>query len=65
MPHWKFFVWTFAGSAIWNTILAGAGLVLGSNFRQLQDYVGPVALASIVAMLAWYLYRVVTWKPRD
>lgn len=65
MPHWKFFLWTFAGSAIWNSILAGAGLFLGTNFRDLQDYIGPFALASIVVMILWYLYRVLTWKPRD
>jgi membrane protein DedA with SNARE-associated domain len=64
MPHWKFFIWTFAGSAIWNTILAGAGLYLGSNFRQLQDYVGPVAVATMGLMIAWYVHRVITWRPR-
>ena len=64
MPHWKFVIWTFAGSAIWNSVLAGAGLFLGSNFEQLQDYVGPVAVASIGLMVAWYLYRVATWKPK-
>jgi membrane protein DedA with SNARE-associated domain len=64
MPHWKFIIWTFVGSAIWNSILAGAGLFLGSNFEQLQDYVGPVALATIGIMIAFYLYRVATWRPR-
>jgi membrane protein DedA with SNARE-associated domain len=65
MPLWKFFVWTFAGSAIWNTVLAGAGLFLGTNFHELQDYVGPVALGGVVLMIGWYLYRVITWRPRD
>ena len=64
MPHWKFFIWTFAGSAIWNTMLAGAGLYLGSIFEQLQDYIGPVAVVAMVGMIGWYLYRVVTWRPR-
>jgi membrane protein DedA with SNARE-associated domain len=64
MPHLKFFVWTFAGSAIWNTILAGAGLYFGSNFERLQDYVGPFAVASIAVMILWYVHRVITWRPR-
>lgn len=65
MPRWKFFLWTFAGSAIWNTMLAGAGLLLGTRFEELQDYIGPVALAAMAAMIGWYLWRVFTWRPRD
>ena len=65
MPHWKFVIWTFAGSAIWNSMLAGAGLFLGSNFAQLQDYVGPFAVASICIMIVLYLHRVITWRPRN
>lgn len=64
MRLWRFFAFTFAGSAIWNTILAGAGLYLGSRFAELERYVGPVATASIVLIAAGYAYRVVTWKPR-
>ena len=64
MPHWKFLLWTFAGSAIWNAILAGAGLYLGTNFEQLQRYVGPAAVVTTAAMIAFYLYRVITWRRR-
>ncbi|NNM76045.1 DedA family protein [Sphingomonas sp. ID1715] len=64
MPHWKFVIWTFAGSAVWNAVLTGAGVYLGSNFERLQDYVGPVALAVMALMIGWYLYRVATWRPR-
>lgn len=64
MPHWKFAIWTFGGSAIWNALLAGAGLYLGSNFEELQDYIGPVALVAMAAMVGWYFWRVFTWRPR-
>lgn len=64
MPLWRFFAWTFAGSLIWNSILAGAGYLLGSQFRELDRYVGPVGLALTGVMLLAYLYRVATWKPR-
>ncbi|HEU0044067.1 DedA family protein [Sphingomonas sp.] len=64
MPRWKFVIWTFAGSAIWNAILAGAGLLLGSRFKMLNDYVGPFAIATSALMIGAYLYRVATWKPR-
>ncbi|WP_423606982.1 DedA family protein [Sphingomonas sp. MS122] len=60
----RFLLATFAGSAIWNAILAYAGLLLGSRFEQLQDYVGPLAIGFTVVALAYYLWRVVTWQER-
>jgi membrane protein DedA with SNARE-associated domain len=63
MPRWRFLVATAAGSAIWNAILAGAGLYLGNNFAAIERYIGPFAVATIIAVIALYLYRVVTWKP--
>jgi membrane protein DedA with SNARE-associated domain len=65
MKHWKFMLFTFAGSAIWNTILAAAGLFLGQRYDRLHDYVGPVAIATTVLIVAAYLWRVMTWRPRD
>jgi len=65
MPLWRFFVATFVGSAVWNTVLAGAGYHLGSNFDRLDRYVGPAAIALSVAIVIGYIYRVATWKPRE
>ena len=65
MPRWKFAVWTAGGSTIWNCVLVGAGYYLGSNFQQLDRYVGPASIAVIVLMLGLYGWRVLTWKPRD
>ena len=64
MPHWRFILATAGGSAIWNCVLAGAGVVLDRNFEQLDRYVGPVAIALMAAGVGFYLYRVATWKPR-
>jgi membrane protein DedA with SNARE-associated domain len=64
MPLWKFLLFTFVGSAIWNTMLAAAGLFLGSRFQELDRYVGPVAIATTVLIVGAYVYRVATWKPR-
>ena len=64
MPKWKFLLWTTAGAAIWNSILAGAGLFLGSRFQELDRFVGPLAVALGVAMTAWYLWRVIRWERR-
>lgn len=65
MPLGRFLVVTFAGSLIWNGALIGAGYYLGSNFEELQRYVGPVAVALTAAIILWYVWRVITWKPRD
>ncbi|MBX3594857.1 DedA family protein [Sphingomonas sp.] len=61
----RFLIATFAGSAIWNAVLAYAGLILGSRFGQVQDYVGPVAIAFTVAIIGIWLWRVARWKARD
>ncbi|WP_298090789.1 DedA family protein [uncultured Sphingomonas sp.] len=64
MPLWRFLLWTFAGSTIWNAILAYAGLLLGSRFEVLDRYVGPAAVALTVMIIIGYIWRVITWKPR-
>lgn len=60
----RFLLATFVGSAIWNAVLAYAGLLLGSRFEELQVYVGPVAILTTAAVVAVWAYRVVTWKRR-
>lgn len=64
MPLWKFVLWTFAGSAVWNAILAGAGVLLGTRFRQLEDYLGPFAMGTMAVVVLVYVYRVVTWRKK-
>ena len=61
----RFLVATFAGAAIWNVVLTGAGYYLGRNFEAINDYVGPIATATMLLILIFYLYRVATWKPHD
>ena len=64
MPVWKFLLWTAAGTAIWNTVLAYAGVALGAHFGDLDRYVGPVAIAIFVLIAIGYVWRVLTWKRR-
>lgn len=64
MPLWKFLLWTAAGTAIWNTILAWAGIAFGAHFSELDRYVGPIAVATFVVIIAGYVWRVLTWKPK-
>jgi len=64
MRHWRFLLWTAAGSSIWNCFLVAGGYYLGANFRELDRFVGPAAIAFMAGVVLFYLWRVVTWKPR-
>lgn len=64
MPLGRFLLYTTAGSAVWNSVLIGAGYFLGTQYGRIQAFIGPVAIAALVAGLGWYLWRVATWKPR-
>ena len=62
MNVWKFAIWTAGGALIWNIILVGAGYLLGAHFARIDDYLGPIANASVAIMVVAYLWRLLTWK---
>lgn len=64
MRHGKFLVFTFAGAAVWNTILIHGGLWLSSYFAEAQGWLNAIVIGSVVLALGAYVWRVVTWKPR-
>lgn len=64
MGHIPFILWTMAGALIWNIILAGAGYVLGYNFREIDTWIGPLATATVAIAVVAYLYRLATWRPK-
>jgi membrane protein DedA with SNARE-associated domain len=64
MPFGRFVLFTALGSAIWNAILVGVGLWLGTTFDKVEHLVAPVLIVGAVVMLGLYLWRVLTWKPR-
>ncbi|MDX3910294.1 MAG: DedA family protein [Sphingobium sp.] len=63
MGHVRFLLWTGAGALIWNVILAYAGFILGSNFKEIDKYIGPAATATVAIAVIFYLYRLITWRP--
>ena len=65
MPFWRFVGYTAVGSIIWNVILVGVGYWLGATVDDIEHWVAPVVTAIVVAIVAIYLWRVVTWKPQD
>lgn len=61
----RFLIYTLAGTTIWNILLISAGIFLGSRFQEEVDkYVGPLAIITIVVVVAVYVWRVATWRPR-
>lgn len=63
MPLVKFTVLTTAGSAVWNTLLIGAGWLLGENWSRITGIVGSVSDVLLIvmgilvaALVGWWLY---------
>jgi membrane protein DedA with SNARE-associated domain len=54
-----FLLYTTIGSALWSGALAFIGRLLGREFDQVGDYIGPVSWIVIGVLLALYLRRVV------
>jgi membrane protein DedA with SNARE-associated domain len=59
MPLPIFVLYTAAGSAAWNGALIGAGYALGSNWDEVEQYVGYLQYAVILGALAlvgWFIW---------
>jgi membrane protein DedA with SNARE-associated domain len=63
MPHWRFLLYTAAGAAIWNTLLIWAGRWAGQTFAEAEKWLGWITVAVAVISVAFYVWRVVRWKP--
>jgi membrane protein DedA with SNARE-associated domain len=64
MKHWKFLVFTFAGAAVWNTLLILGGHWLAdylTGTKPVMDWIIGTMLAVIIAV---YLWRVLRWRAR-
>lgn len=65
MPLPRLLMYSAIGTAIWSTGLAVAGYLLEDGYRAVAEYTNPVSNAIIGAMVLWYIYRVVTFRPRE
>lgn len=63
MSLWRFVVFTFAGSAIWNAVLIEGGRQIAPLFDKYKSLASLVIVVLMAAIVLWYVYRVVTWKP--
>lgn len=62
MRHVPFLLYTAAGAAVWNTLLLMGGQWLGHRFTEAGQWIGWATLALAAITMAWYFWRVLTWK---
>ena len=62
MPMGKFLLYSTIGSLAWTAFLTGCGFVLEHQYDNVATYIDPVSKVVLGSLLAWYLYRVVTWR---
>ena len=58
----QFLLYSSIGSLAWTGLLTAAGFLLEKNYMAVARYVDPVSKAVLGGMLAWYLYRVITYR---
>lgn len=58
----EFLAFSFAGSAVWTSLLALAGYFLESGHERVTDYLNPVSNAVVIIIVLYYFYRVLTFK---
>lgn len=59
----QFLLYSSIGSLAWTGLLTAAGFLLEDNYQAVAKYVDPISKTVLGALLAWYVYRVVTYKP--
>ena len=60
----SFLIWSTVGTAAWTAMLASAGWGLGRAFEDVEKILGPLSTAIIVAIVAAYVWRQLTWRKR-
>ncbi len=64
MPLVPFLLYTTAGTAIWTTLLAGAGYLLEDRYQQVSGWLNPLSNIVVAGIALWYVYRVATFGRR-
>jgi membrane protein DedA with SNARE-associated domain len=63
MPVATFVAFSALGMLIWNTILVMAGYILHQHYEMVETWLDPLTYVVLGAVVALYLYRLVTWRP--
>jgi len=59
-PKLRFYIFTFAGSLIWSTLLAYGGYLLGSNYEAIRRVMRPFDIPIVIILVAMVAYFI--WK---
>jgi membrane protein DedA with SNARE-associated domain len=62
MSHRRFLIYSTIGSGTWTAALALVGYALGERSESVTQWIGPVSTVIFAGILAYYLYRVATFK---
>lgn len=66
MPLARFLFYTSLGTLIWNTLLAGGGVLLGNNWSQMMEFIDRfkyVMLPLLVALVVFWIVKQRVAKP--
>ncbi len=64
MSFAKFLAYTTVGTIVWTSFLTLAGYFLQSQYEKVSAWMNPVSTGVVVLILAWYLWRVATYRRR-
>lgn len=64
MSTWRFLLFTFIGSGVWNVLLILGGKWLGGYLEESQHILSWAILVAVVITIIVYLWRIFTWQPR-
>lgn len=64
MGHLRFLLFTAMGAAIWNAGLILGGQWLGHTFARAEAWIGWAVVIMGAASVVFYLWRMLSWKPR-
>ena len=60
----RFLAYSALGTALWTTLLAATGYLLGDQYQKVGAYLAPVSNVILALLVLGYLYRVVTFRRR-
>jgi len=59
----RFLVFSTIGTAGWSAALASGGYFLGSQFDDIEKWLGPLSTVIMVGILGTYVWRLARWNP--
>ena len=63
MKMWRFLLFTFLGSLVWNGALIAGGSALSGLISEYERVAEWAILAFIGGGVIWYVYRLIVWEP--